>query len=352
MMSKTGRLRLLAAVASIAFLGLSQPASADDPLTIVSAFPGGIEVIENVALNAGLEKAEHLQITKQYSGSASACAQIVAAGKDDVCAMSIEPIIQGYSKGLHLQIFFARTRTYDYQLAVLDDSPIRTLADFKDKQIGEPNVASTVEISTNDMLEGAGLRKSDYSFVPVGVGGSALSALTSHKIDAISTSAVELATLTAVGHVKFRVFRDPILDSLPNVGFAARPDVIGAKADVLQRFARAIVKAALLIRENPHVAARYALQGENVTTTITPEAIDAESRQLIALQNELVGGDPASTRIGTMPVNGVQLYCQFMENAGLTPALVPAAAVITNQFIPYANGFDKKAWIAEVRAMR
>jgi hypothetical protein len=53
-----------------------------------------------------------------------------------------------------------------------------------------------------------------------------------------------------------------------------------------------------------------------------------------------------------MPVNGVQLYCQFMYNAGLTPALVPASAVITNQFIPFANNFDKKAWIAEVKAMR
>jgi NitT/TauT family transport system substrate-binding protein len=342
---------LLAAVAILGLLGAAPPAT-DDPLSIVSAFPGGIEVIENVAQNAGLEKAEHVAVTKQYSGSASACAQLVAAGKGDVCAMSIEPIITGYSKGLRLQIFMARTRTYDYQLAVLDDSPIRTLADFKGKQIGEPNVASTVEISTNDMLAGAGLTKSDYSFIPVGVGGSALSAITSHKVDAISTSAVELATLTAVGHVKFRVFKDPLLDSLPNVGFAARPDVIAAKADVLQRFARAIVKGALLIRENPHVAARYALQSENVTTTVTPEAIDKEAHQLVALQNELVGGDPSSTKIGQMPVNGVQLYCQFLQNAGLTPALVPASAVITNQFIAFANNFDKKAWIAEVKAMK
>jgi NitT/TauT family transport system substrate-binding protein len=343
---------ILASVALLGLLGASPPPAADDQLSIVSAFPGGIEVIENVAQNAGLEKAEHLQITKQYSGSASACAQLVAAGKGDVCAMSIEPIITGYSKGLRLSIFLARTRTYDYQLAVLDDSPIRTLADFKGKQIGEPNVASTVEISTNDMLQGAGVNRSDYSFIPVGVGGSALSAITSHKVDAISTSAVELATLTAVGHVKFRVFRDPLLDSLPNVGFAARPDVIAAKADVLQRFARAIVKGALLIRENPQVAARYALQSENVTTTITQEAIDKEAHQLVALQNELVGGDPASMRIGQMPVNGVQLYCQFLQNAGLTPALVPASAVITNQFIAFANNFDRKAWLAQVKALK
>jgi NitT/TauT family transport system substrate-binding protein len=344
--------KLILACALLAALAVPRPAAADDQLNVVSSFPGGIEVIENVAKNAGLYRAEHLDINKQYSGSASACAQVVAAGKSDVCAMSIEPVIAGYSKGLRLQIFLARTRTYDYQLAVLDTSPIRTLADFKGTQIGEPNVASTVEIATNDMLEGAGLRKSDYTYVPVGVGGSALSAVTSKKVDAIATSAVELGTLEAVGHVTFRRFRDPILDSLPNVGFAARPDVIAAKADVLARFTRAIVKAALLIRENPRVAARLALEGENVTSTITPEAIENESRQLQALQSELVGGDPASTRIGQVPLNGVQLYCQFMYNAGLTPALVPATAVVTNQFVRYANDFDKKAWIAEVKQMR
>jgi len=35
----------------------------------------------------------------------------------------------------------------------------------------------------------------------------------------------------------------------------------------------------------------------------------------------------------------------------LTSALVPAAAIVTNQFIAFANDFDKKAWIAQVKAM-
>jgi NitT/TauT family transport system substrate-binding protein len=343
---------VLAICALLALLCAPRPAVADDTLHVVSSAPGGIEVLENVAKNAGIYKAEHLDVDKQYSGSASACAQIVATGKADVCAMSIEPVITGYSKGLRLQIFLARSRSYDYQVAVLSDSPIHTLSDFKGKSIGEPNAGSNVEVATNDMLTGAGLKKSDYTFIPVGVGGSALSALTSKKIDAMATSAVELGTFTAVGHVSFRIFKDPILDSLPNVGFAARPDTLAAKADVLKRFARAIVKAALLIRENPQVAARFALQGEAIGGTLTPEAIQNETQTLQSLQNELVGGDPSSTRIGFVPINGVQLYCKFMYDAGLTPALVPAAAIVTNEVVPFANDFDHKAWIAEVKAMK
>jgi NitT/TauT family transport system substrate-binding protein len=345
-------LRTLAVSAFIALSCAPPAARADDTLHVVGANPGGIEVLENVAEHAGLYKAEHLIVDKQYAGSASGCAQIAATGKADVCSMSVEPAILGYSKGLRLQIFFSRVHEYDYLLAVLDDSPIRTLADFRGKDIGEPNIGSSTEIPGDDMLQGAGVKRSEYNYIPVGVGGAALSALTSRKVAAVADSSVEIGQLSAVGGVKFRVFRDPILDSIPNVGFAARPDVIATKGDLLARFARAIVKASLLIRMNPTVAARYALQGENVTKTIDTAALKTEAAELVALQDDLAGADPNNPRIGAMDVRGIALYCRFFADSGRTPALVPAAALVTNQFIPFANNFDRKAWIAEVKKMR
>lgn len=338
--------------ALLAALCAPHPALANDKLTVVSSFPGGIEVLEEVANKGGLYKAEGLDVDKVYSGNASACAQMVATGKGDVCGMSIESIIFGYPKGLRLQTFLSRNRSYDYVLAVPDDSPIRRLADFKGQPIGEPGVASPVEIAANDMLMGAGLKRSDIVFVPVGVEGQALAALSSKKIAGLADSDVALATKSAVSGIKFRIFRDPILDGLPNVAFAARPDVIAAKGDLLKRYARAIVKAAILIHENPALAARYALESEGGGTAITPEKIQKEVKQLATLRDELIGVDPMSARIGAMPVQGVARYCKFFSDTGLTPALVPAAEIVTNQFVAYANGFDKKAWIAEVRRMR
>jgi NitT/TauT family transport system substrate-binding protein len=326
-------------------------ARADDVLHVVGGQPGGIEVIENVARYAGLYRAEHLDVDNQYAGSAAGCAQVVASGKGDLCSMSIEPIILGYAKGIRLQVFFSRVLRYDYLLAVLDESPIRTLADFKGASIGEPAPGSATEIAANDMLEGAGLRPGDYAFTSVGVGGAALSVLLSKKVDALADSAVEIGTLGAVAHVRFRLFRDPILDSIPNVGFAARPDVIRDKAGLLERYARAMVKASLLIRENPALAAHYALMGENVGTGITPDALRTETAELQAMEDDLAGANAANPRIGYTALAGVALYCTFFQNAGRTAALVPAAAVVTNQFSPYANDFDKKAWIAEVRKM-
>ena len=345
------RTRLSALMVAVLFAAVScpRPASADDTLNVVSSFPGGTEVLEVVANRAGLFKAEHLDVEKSYSGNISVCAQMVASGKGDVCGMSIESIILGYPKGLHLQTFLTRNRRYGFVLAVPDDSPIRTLADFKGQPIGEPGLASPVEVPAIDMLMGAGLKRSDIVFTPVGVEAQALAALTSHKIAALADTTAALATKSAVSGIKFRIFRDPILDSVPNNAFAARPDVIVAKADILRRYTRAIVKSAILIYENPALAARYAL--ENVGGSATPEAIRKEEAQLATFRDDIIG-DPSIARMGYTPIGGIALYCKFFNDLGLTSSLVPARDIVTNQFVAYANDFDKKAWITEVKRMR
>jgi NitT/TauT family transport system substrate-binding protein len=268
-----------------------------------------------------------------------------------VCATSIEPTIQGYDKGLRLQIFFSRVHAYLYELVVLDDSPIRSLADFKGQEIGEPNLGATTEIFANDMLAGAGLRRGDYSFVPVGVGAQAMTALVTHKVAGFTITSMDRVQAESVSHLKFRSFRDPILVDIPNSGFAASPATIAAKGDVLKRFTRAIVKAAILMRVNPQAAARLALMGER-SQPLTPDALSAQAAQFVALQNVLAAADPSSPRIGYTPPGGMAIYDRFFYNAGLTSTLVPADAIVTNQFIAYANDFDRNAWIAEARKMR
>jgi NitT/TauT family transport system substrate-binding protein len=343
--------RLLLAAALALAATLRPAAAADNTLHVVAAFPGGIEVIENVARYAGLYKAEGVDVDKQYSGAASICVQLAASGKADVCATGVESTILGYSKGIRLKMFLARVHAYEFILGVPADSPIKTLADFKGTDIGEPNPAAITEVSADHMLEGAGLKKSDYNYIPVGVSGQALAAVASHKVVGLSTDRVALAIDAAVAHQKFRIFSDPLIDSIPDSGFEASPQVLASKGDLIKRYARALIKAAILIRENPQVAARYALMGENVGP-VTPDAIHQEAVQLIALQSDLVGVDPMDPRLGAISLSSFALYDRLLFSTGWTPTYVPPSEIITNEFIPYANDFDKKAWIAAVKRMR
>jgi NitT/TauT family transport system substrate-binding protein len=343
--------RKIVAVA-VAFLSLCCAARADDVLTVIGGSnPAGFfEVLDDVAEAGGYLKEQHLTVTKAFSGNASTCAQLVATGKGDVCSLSVEPAIQGYEKGLRLQFFFDRDPRYDYMLGVLPDSPIATLADFKGKVIGEVNAGSAVEPAVISMLAGAGLKRGDYTFVPVGSGAAGLAAFAGKKVDALAFPSVEMQTYEVWGNLKIHYFYHPLLRDIGNVGFAATPAVIAAKGDLLKRYARAMAEAAIVIRENPLLAAKDFLivSGQKAT----PDAIQTEARVLEASQADLPGIDPASNRIGYMSPQGLAVYSTFLYDYGLTSHPVPASTLVTNAFIPYANAFDHRAFIARVRAQR
>ena len=55
--------------------------------------------------------------------------------------------------------FFSRDPHYEWVLAVPADSPIKTLADFKGKTLGEYSVGSPAELSTNSMFDRRGLEE-------------------------------------------------------------------------------------------------------------------------------------------------------------------------------------------------
>jgi NitT/TauT family transport system substrate-binding protein len=335
-----------------AYVAPPRAAAADDPVTLIggSTPSGFFEVLEYVAERAGYFKDEHLTVTTQYAGGASAAAQLVASGHGDIGSLGFEPIIQGYEKGLHLTAFFSRDPRNYNAVGVLADSPIRTLSDFKGKTLGEYSPGSPAEISTNSMLYGAGLKKGDVSYIPIGSGAQAIAALTSGKVAGAAFPYQELASYEVVAHLKFRFFWHPILKDISNVGYAATPATIQTKGDVLRRFARAQAKAAVFVRENPQLAARYFLEGAGIA--VTPDSLTNETKLLELSQDQLPAFDPTSKRIGDISLRDWDVFTKWFATNGLTAGVVPVSAVATNQFIAFANDFDHKALIAQVKQLR
>jgi NitT/TauT family transport system substrate-binding protein len=337
---------VLSVALALSLLVGPRPAAADDALSIIAGAPPNVfDLLEIVASGAGFYKDEHLLIDKNWTTNASTAAQLVATGKADVASLSVEPILQGYERGLRLQLFLSRQPRYSYVLGVLDDSPIKTLADFKGKDLGETSVGSAAEPATESMLAGAGLKKGDYSFVSVGAGAQGLEAIVSKKVDAAAFPYTQLAQYEVTGNIKMRFFRHPILGDIGNVGYAALPATIEAKAGVLQRFARAIVKAALFTRVNPQAAARLYLQLQVGGGKVTPESLAAMTRLVTLFENDLPAADPSNKRIGYLSPQGIELYSKLLTDYGVTKQVVPVSAIVTDQFIPFANDFDHQAVI-------
>ena len=329
-----------------------RPAAADDSLTLIGgSFPTALfEVLVDVAEHAGFYKEQHLTVNVQYAGNPAVAVQSVAAGKGDIASINISQMLIGYEKGVRMVAFMARGPRLQGVLGVLDSSPIHTLADFKGKTIGETSIGQPGEIFTGVMLAGAGLHKGDFSFAPVGIGAQAVSAIQTGRVDALTQPYPQLKIYEATAGVKFRFFFQPILNDIPDDAFIASPAAIANKGDQIKRFCRAIVKAAILINENPQLASKYFVMSSGLKNT--DQAIDDEYKVLKATNGLLIGGNPASMRIGEMPLRGMKILTKFMYDNGMTSALVPAQAEVTDQFITYANDFDHKAFAEQAKAMK
>jgi NitT/TauT family transport system substrate-binding protein len=327
-------------------IGAPRAAAADDTLTVMG---GSIalslgDVLDVVADRAGFYKQQHLNIVEQLVNSPSAAAQLVASGKGDICGLSDEAILQGYEKGVRLQYFLLKAPRLSNVLGVLDDSPIHSLADFKGKNIGVFNYGSAGEVTGQLILEGAGLQKNDVNYIPIGVGPQALQAILSKKVDAIAFPYAEIVQMELLANFHMRVFRHPILKDVPAAGFAATPATIQNKADALRRYARAIVEAAVFVHENRAGAARMFLEASGVR--FTDADVQRKAREFGLLQDDLPYVDPRTGKIGAVSTAKLQLYAQALADYGMTGAVIPASAVVTNQFVDYANDFDHQTVIA------
>jgi hypothetical protein len=77
-----------------------------------------------------------------------------------------------------------------------------------------------------------------------------------------------------------------------------------------------------------------------------------ETRLLAVSQDQLPGYDLANPALGKMSATGMGILANFLYQSGLTTQLVPTSAIVTDAFIPFANDFDHKAFIAQAKALR
>jgi NitT/TauT family transport system substrate-binding protein len=319
-----------------------RPAPADDTLSVVrdAKTPPLMNALNLIAEGAGFYKDEHLKVSNVLSDGPVDARRICSSGTGDICPVGIEPLVAPAPGGVQLKMFLARISKFGYVIGVPEDSPVRTPADLKGKKIGVHSATGTSAVfATQSTLSAAGLKPTDYELVTIGLNDQAVGALTSGSVAAAALPLYEMLPFMVAG-TKLRIFRHPTLGDVPNSGYAAAPFVFAAKGDALKRFSRAIVKASLLVRYNPAAAARALLVGDG--KGFGDADLRRKTAELTAWEDDLPASDPANRRIGAIPLSGMQAYIQLMADAGVIKSVVPASQVVTNEFIDFANDFDRK----------
>jgi ABC-type nitrate/sulfonate/bicarbonate transport system substrate-binding protein len=247
-------------------------------------------------------------------------------------------------------MFLSRGRHFAYVIAVPEDSPVRQLADLKGKAIGVHVLGAGASgvFTTASALSAAGLKPTDYTFQAIGYEDEAANALASGKVAAAAFPYYEFIPFFVAGK-KLRIFYHPAFKDMANTGYAVAPSVIAAKGESVRRFSRAIVKASLLIHYNAPAAARLLLSADG--KPFTEEDVRRKTAELTAWQDDLPAGDPNSRRIGALSISGVQDYIELLVQAGVAKTSVRASDVVTDEFIEFANGFDRQAFERLAKSM-
>jgi ABC-type nitrate/sulfonate/bicarbonate transport system substrate-binding protein len=143
------------------------------PATIrVTAFPGAPNLPTFAAVEQGFFAAEDLRIELSTTPSSVFQAQKIAAGEFDIAFTAFDNVVaycegQGAPEGGNPDYSVIMGAT-QLELAFIVASEIKSFADLKGKSIALDALSTGFAFVLYDMLERAGLTKSDYIFAAVG----------------------------------------------------------------------------------------------------------------------------------------------------------------------------------------
>ena len=198
----------------------------------------------------GYFKAEGLEVEiSDFAGGARAL-QAVVGGSADVCSGAFEHTINLQAKNQMFQAFVLQGRAPQIAFGISSKNmpDYKSIADLKGKKIGVSAPGSSTNMMANLVLSRGGLKPGDVSFIGVGTAASALTALRSGQIDAMSNTDPIMTMLEQKGEVKIisdtrtlkgteEVFGGP----MPAACLYAPADFIRKNPNTCQALANAIV---------------------------------------------------------------------------------------------------------------
>ena len=245
--------------AALALVLAAAPAAAADKLTVLLDWfvnPNHAPLV--IANEAGYFERHGLDVELIAPADPSAPPRLVAAGQGDIAITYQPDLMLQLKEGLPLVRFGTLIESPLNALIVLEDGPVKSLADLKGKRIGY-SVASIQSAYLSGMLESVGLTMDDVTMVNVNF--NLVTALLAGQIDAAIDGYrnFELTQLAIEGKPGIAFYPEehgvPIYDELI---YVTRPDL--AEDSRLPRFLAAIEEATVFITNHPEEAKAMFMQ--------------------------------------------------------------------------------------------
>ena len=249
------------------------------------------------------------------------------------------------------------TGVIDWGVGVMQDGPIKGVADLKGKKIGIFSLGTGGVSLLKGYLRANGLNPdTDVQLIATGAGAPALEALKSDRVQALMFWGSALAGFENAG-ARLRVLVDPAWRTLPDFTFGTLQKTIDADPAMVEAISRGAAKATLFAQTNPMCALR--LHWKNYPSTRPTGADEATlvradmrllEAQLQAMKGafELNGGK----LIGALDPAAYGRMQDFMRKDGTIKRTVPPATLLIDRpgFVEAINRFDHQAVVDAAKA--
>jgi NitT/TauT family transport system substrate-binding protein len=356
-MRRIGIGRKLALAAQIAVLSLagSHVAEALEKVRILIPVRAIDEAFSPfvVAKEKGYFESEGYDVSLLAVGGSNEAALQVSAGNAEVGAASPGEAIIGIQSGqLKIRYYYDMYYANIWSVAVLPESPIKSLADLKDKKLGVQSMGSAGTTFAKAFVKEAGLDpQKDISFLPIGLGAQAVTSVRQKLVDGVIFWDAALAKLAFSG-LKLREVPAPErLRTLPDVGLLTRTDMIEKNPKMLVGIARALAKGYDFSMANPEAAVLVTWKSYPEARSKNPDPAQAIAEGIAVNQGRLAiwNSQKIGAKHGLFVEADWQGLLQFLKDQGAMPDTPPIDRVFTNQFIDQINSYDRAEIIADAK---
>ena len=362
--ARTTKRAAFSTLAGVALAAAFSAAQAQDAITVGLAIP--LTVVDGgtfaVADELGIFKEEGIAVKTLVFQGAGVVIPQVASRQLTIGFPLPEPVLASHERGkspVPVRYFFNALPVNLIELAVLAESPIKTIADLKGGNIGVGALTWGTIPSTKALLRGAGLAPGkDVEIVAVGILGSGFHALKTGRVQALNYNHSWHDMLEMSGTKIRRLAYPGIFERMISNGLIASDEALKSNPGLYARFGRAFAKAQVACAANT----RYCIEAfwrrqpeskpkEGASDKILADAIQLLDRRMAKILKGPDGKDRAEQ--GRFDVTVIRAWLQQMEKAGeFNTAEMPVDHIFSNDLVAEFNKFDAEAIRRRARAAK
>lgn len=347
------------AILVAAVLCFAPPGAVAEKVTVVLAQS---IIGPNEAVNAfiprhlGYFQEEGLEVDFQTSGGGTQVIQLVSTGRAQLGLVSVPSLIIARQKDVPIVAVYNYQRKHATAIAVLADGKIQGARDLKGKRIGVFSMTSMRTFDGKAMVKAAGLDpEKDVSWIPVGIGAQAATALSRGDVDALTLWDSTYTDIENLG-VKLKYFTFPFQKDIFGLSYIVTQQTLASQRDLVIRVLRAVAKATVFAQANPQagVCAYFDSTGDLRTASDRDKRV-RDALTLLKTNLKAVELPNPTTLYGSYPSPEVwKANERYYRELGIVERELPASDyfLADRAFYEAVNKFDARAVVAAAQAYK